>query len=927
MFIEYPAIEGRLLMGAMTARQRPDGFLYYQISIWNSRRPITSGPFTDWDPRSWTTYHGDGSWTCVGPDGAPVPTIRLENFRDGLEDFAAVRALEDLVRDFDVERLSPSPSIFDPDKLRWMNGRFIRQMDDDELGEERPQRVVVEGRHLQLGHRPAEEGGAGAKAFHRPVDREGGRRIGARRLEEESSRLFVDRRGDLVLVQDEAVEDDSLHRDDAAGGGVPGADRLGEDARARERVEPRALHGARDPDPVGAVRSRDGLDDGDEVGLPDGAALVEDERRPAGENGLGRTAAPPPSDPVGPTVEDEAEEVLLGGVGRPRSGGEATEERVPQAQDGVGGARIEAERLEPRAGEARPLGLLEELEAEEEVGLVLRRLESTAEGAAPREDVALLDERRERRRLAREAGRVAREKEGAEARVKREARHPAAERGRLERSLLDGSQPAEEAERPLDGGGGRRLEPVEERGVSGRPEEDVEKRRGEVGPEELRLLERTQAALLVLGEEPEREAGAEAPGASGPLVGARARDSTEEKPVEARTRVEPERSREAGVDDGADPVDRQRGLGDVRREDDAPAPLGRGRERRILRGEGEVAVKDPEVEARVERRDRLASPADLGRSGEEGEDVPRRRFGEGRRDGRSDPDLEGTGIGTGRVPHLDRERTARHGKDRGRALPVGEEPRDGLRVERCGGDEEEEVLAQSRPDLAEHREAEVGVAAPLVELVEHHAGDPGERGVVEEAPREDPLGDDEDAGPLRMRPFVADLVADPPPDLFAQLGGEAPRGGPCRDPAGLEDPEDARIEEARVEKRSRHAGRLAGAGRGEADERATPSKRRGDLGKKRIDRKRRLHQGPRGYGASAAAASETDFVRLGRASAVIEFPVDGPPVRGSVLPDPRLGAEAYSGSAREQRRPGPPEIAHHPREEIRRSMKTPFNPF
>ncbi len=98
MFIEYPAIEGRLLMGPMTARQRPDGFLYYQISIWNSRRPITTGPFTDWDPRSWTTYHGDGSWTCVAADGLPVPTIRLENFRDGLEDFAYVLLLEKLVR-------------------------------------------------------------------------------------------------------------------------------------------------------------------------------------------------------------------------------------------------------------------------------------------------------------------------------------------------------------------------------------------------------------------------------------------------------------------------------------------------------------------------------------------------------------------------------------------------------------------------------------------------------------------------------------------------------------------------------------------------------------------------------------------------------------------------------------------------------------
>ena len=84
-------------MGPMTAQQRPDGFLYYQISIWNSRRPITTGPFTDWDPRSWTTYHGDGSWTCVGPDGTPLPTIRLENFRDGLEDYAYARLLESAV--------------------------------------------------------------------------------------------------------------------------------------------------------------------------------------------------------------------------------------------------------------------------------------------------------------------------------------------------------------------------------------------------------------------------------------------------------------------------------------------------------------------------------------------------------------------------------------------------------------------------------------------------------------------------------------------------------------------------------------------------------------------------------------------------------------------------------------------------------------
>lgn len=96
-FIEFPAIEARLLMGAQTVKERPDGFLYYEISIWNGK-PITKGPFTDWDPRSWTTYNGDGSWTCLGPDGTPLPTIRLENFRDGVEDYAYAMLLEQAIK-------------------------------------------------------------------------------------------------------------------------------------------------------------------------------------------------------------------------------------------------------------------------------------------------------------------------------------------------------------------------------------------------------------------------------------------------------------------------------------------------------------------------------------------------------------------------------------------------------------------------------------------------------------------------------------------------------------------------------------------------------------------------------------------------------------------------------------------------------------
>ncbi len=94
-FVEYPAIEARLLMGMMTAKYRPDGFLYYAITRWpNNDKPIETGPFTTWNPASFRTYNGDGSLLCPGPGGRPLATIRLENFRDGLEDYAYVRILE-----------------------------------------------------------------------------------------------------------------------------------------------------------------------------------------------------------------------------------------------------------------------------------------------------------------------------------------------------------------------------------------------------------------------------------------------------------------------------------------------------------------------------------------------------------------------------------------------------------------------------------------------------------------------------------------------------------------------------------------------------------------------------------------------------------------------------------------------------------------
>jgi len=98
-FVESPLSEGRLLMGAQAFREKPDGFLYYAIAKWNTRRALTGGPFTDWSPhgirhRNEKACDGDGVMTYCGPDGMPLPTLRLENFRDGVEDYNYAAKLE-----------------------------------------------------------------------------------------------------------------------------------------------------------------------------------------------------------------------------------------------------------------------------------------------------------------------------------------------------------------------------------------------------------------------------------------------------------------------------------------------------------------------------------------------------------------------------------------------------------------------------------------------------------------------------------------------------------------------------------------------------------------------------------------------------------------------------------------------------------------
>jgi glutamyl-tRNA synthetase len=85
----------------------------------------------------------------LGPGGAKLSkrhaAISVEDYRDagylphalvnylallgwGPEDDREVLTIDELIAEFDVSRVNPSPATFDPKKLEWMNGEHIRRM-------------------------------------------------------------------------------------------------------------------------------------------------------------------------------------------------------------------------------------------------------------------------------------------------------------------------------------------------------------------------------------------------------------------------------------------------------------------------------------------------------------------------------------------------------------------------------------------------------------------------------------------------------------------------------------------------------------------------------------------------------------------------------------------------------------------------------
>lgn len=94
IFHEYPAIDGRML-GWICFQTGVTGFEYWCPNHWkdNKTYPSLRG---GWKSNTFLDYNGDGYLTYPSPDGSALSSQRLENMRDGFEDYEYLYLLKKL---------------------------------------------------------------------------------------------------------------------------------------------------------------------------------------------------------------------------------------------------------------------------------------------------------------------------------------------------------------------------------------------------------------------------------------------------------------------------------------------------------------------------------------------------------------------------------------------------------------------------------------------------------------------------------------------------------------------------------------------------------------------------------------------------------------------------------------------------------------
>jgi hypothetical protein len=86
-----------MIMGTLTWKYRPDGYVGYCYNHWNTNDHILSdGPECRWNTSWCTNHNGCGIFFYPGKLG-PLSSVRFENHTDGLEDYEYFVLLDKLI--------------------------------------------------------------------------------------------------------------------------------------------------------------------------------------------------------------------------------------------------------------------------------------------------------------------------------------------------------------------------------------------------------------------------------------------------------------------------------------------------------------------------------------------------------------------------------------------------------------------------------------------------------------------------------------------------------------------------------------------------------------------------------------------------------------------------------------------------------------
>jgi glutamyl-tRNA synthetase len=105
--------------------------------------PLLHGP----DGKKLSKRHGAASVQELRDAGYLPEAVRnyIALLGWSLDDSTTLMATERMVESFDLARVSRSPAIFDEQKLRWMNGRYLRELEPAELALRLERRLGREG--------------------------------------------------------------------------------------------------------------------------------------------------------------------------------------------------------------------------------------------------------------------------------------------------------------------------------------------------------------------------------------------------------------------------------------------------------------------------------------------------------------------------------------------------------------------------------------------------------------------------------------------------------------------------------------------------------------------------------------------------------------------------------------------------------------